>query len=65
MRKKKEIKRIEYHSVIDFVNSAKSSYPQLDKIKQQGFIVHMRNIDKFYMINEKDFIPYLNSYLGI
>lgn len=65
MRKKKEIKRIEYHSVIDFVNSAKSSYPQLDKIKQQGFIAHMRNIDKFYMINEKDFIPYLNSYLGI
>lgn len=54
---------IEYHSVVDFVESAESTYPQLDSATKQGFIQYMRIIDKFYMEDEHGFIPYLQNYL--
>jgi len=64
IKKRTKISPIEYFSVVEFVKSAESAYPQLDMTKQQGFIEYMRAIDKFYMENERGFVPYLRKYLG-
>lgn len=51
------------HSVQDFVNSAQEPFGLSDAVCK-GFIVFMKWQGKYYMMNEKDFIPYLKQYLG-
>jgi len=52
-----------YYSVIDFVNSARGNY-DFSLGKDEGFIQFMKNKNKFYMLDEKSFIPYFKEYLN-
>lgn len=69
MAKKKETKNQQnpfsqtkrYAHVDEFVKTAKS-YFQLSQGEVEGFKVFM--VGKSYQYNEKDFIPYLEEYLG-
>ncbi|MBT9670584.1 hypothetical protein GPK34_00835 [Secundilactobacillus kimchicus] len=52
-----------WHSVVDFVKSAKDIY-HLDSGQDSGFIEYMRAQGLFNMKNERDFVPYLKKFLG-
>lgn len=37
---------------------------QLTSAQRNGFIIFMKNMDKYYMYSARDFVPYLDTYLG-
>lgn len=51
-----------YHSVVEFVDSAKQMF-DFSKGRDQAFIEYMREKDKYYLLNLKEFIPYAKEYL--
>ena len=54
-----------YHSVVDFIASARGTYGKdLSHGRDEAFVAYMKAQGKFYMRNEREFIPYLKRYLG-
>lgn len=52
-----------YISVDEFVQSAKGTYG-LSKGQMAGFSSFMKDLHKYYLMSERDFVPYLKRYLG-
>lgn len=56
-------------SVEQFVNLLNNRREESDRYKltaaqRNGFIIFMKNMDKYYMYSARDFVPYLDTYLG-
>ena len=51
------------HSADDFVSSAQGPFG-LSNAQMVGFVVFMKGQGKYYLKSEKEFLPYLRTYLG-
>lgn len=60
-QQKPETKTRRYAHIDDFIKTAKP-YFEIKQGEIEGFKVFM--VGKFYQYDEKDFIPYLEEYLG-